>query len=68
MAPEHSFRGLYPFPAAHCYDRHSMVDLDAPDADAWPLFERARARPARARAHPSTAPIGAPLASSFNAS
>lgn len=37
-----SFRGLYPFPVAHPYDGQSMVDFDAPDMAAWPLFSKAR--------------------------
>ena len=42
LSPDHAFRGLYPYPAHHPYDRYSMVDFDKPDLDKWPLFRDVR--------------------------
>lgn len=36
LSPEQAFSGLYPYATHHPYDRHSMVDLEAPDAGLWP--------------------------------
>jgi hypothetical protein len=33
-----AFRGVYPYPVHHPYDRYSMVDLDAVNAEEWPDF------------------------------
>jgi hypothetical protein len=35
---EQAFRGIYPYPVHHPYDRYSMVDLDAVNAEEWPEF------------------------------
>ena len=44
IGPEHSFKGLYPFPVHHPYDGHSMVDWERPDMAAWPLCRGVRGR------------------------
>jgi len=36
--PAHTYAGLYPYPVAHPYDGHSMVDFDSPDLGQWPRF------------------------------
>lgn len=40
--PAQSFKGMYPFPCAHTYDRQSMVDFDKPDYGQWPLLSKVR--------------------------
>lgn len=42
VSPEHAFRGLYPYPVHHPYDRYSMVDFDRPDLEKWPAFRDVR--------------------------
>lgn len=37
-----SYKGMYPYPTAHTYDRQSMVDLDKPDYDDWPKFAQVK--------------------------
>ena len=37
-----AFQGVYPYPVHHPYDRYSMVDLDAVDAEEWPEFGSVR--------------------------
>ena len=44
IGPEHAFRGLYPFPLHHPYDRYAMVDFEADDTEQWPLFAGVRGR------------------------
>ena len=39
IPPRHAFRGLYPYPLHHPYDKHSMVDLEDVDERMWPLFK-----------------------------
>lgn len=34
-----SFEGLYPFPVHHPYDTFSMVNLEKPNADDWPMSQ-----------------------------
>jgi len=40
--PAQSYKGMYPYPTAHTYDRQSMVDLDKPDYDDWPKFAQVK--------------------------
>lgn len=37
-----AFQGVYPYPVHHPYDRYSMVDLEAVDAEEWPDFGSVR--------------------------
>jgi hypothetical protein len=36
FSPDWAFRGLYPYPCAHPYDKYSMVDVEKLDIGAWP--------------------------------
>lgn len=36
LPPSAAFKGLYPYPVAHPYDKYSMVDLERLDPDKWP--------------------------------
>ena len=38
ISPEHSFRGMYPYPVAHPYDGYSMVDFDDVNYGQTPAF------------------------------
>jgi hypothetical protein len=42
IPPEHSYKGMYPFPVAHPYDGYSMVDLDEADYSKFPLVAKVR--------------------------
>lgn len=42
VAPEHSFKGMYPYPVAHPYDGYSMVDLDDVNYGQTPAFAAVR--------------------------
>jgi hypothetical protein len=41
LSPKLAFKGLYPYPLHHPYDKHSMVDFEATEeenATLWPMF------------------------------
>ena len=41
LPPNLAFKGLYPYPVHHPYDKHSMVDFEASDEEndaLWPMF------------------------------
>ncbi len=40
ISPVHALAGVYPFAVHHAYDRHSMVDFDMPDLNAFPAFNK----------------------------
>jgi len=40
--PSQSYKGMYPYPCDHTYDRQSMVDLEAPNYDDWPRFAQVK--------------------------
>ena len=42
ISPEHSFRGMYPYPVAHPYDGYSMVDFDDVNYGQTPAFSSVR--------------------------
>ena len=38
VPPDQAFKGLYPYPVHHFYDRFSMVNFERPRLDVWPRF------------------------------
>ena len=44
ISPDQAFKGLYPYPTHHLYDRFSMVNFEKPRLDIWPKFENVRGR------------------------
>lgn len=42
ISPEHSFKGMYPYPVAHPYDGYSMVDFDDVNYGQTPAFASVR--------------------------
>lgn len=42
LPPQCAFKGLYPFPVHHPYDRYSAVDWEDPELEHWPAAQQVR--------------------------
>ena len=42
LPPHLAFRGLYPYPVHHAYDRYSAVDWEEPELEHWPAAAQVR--------------------------
>jgi hypothetical protein len=51
VPPEQGFKGCYPFPVAHPYDRYSCVDWEEPELQHWPAAAQVCSREQAAVVH-----------------